>query len=85
MKGLLGANEGEDDPALRQMWDDGLKECVCPLGRITYDDFRIFIKGQKREKETTRSGRRRTSMKPTNDASPLQAVPEGSLTPQPEA
>jgi hypothetical protein len=85
MKGLLGTNEGEDDPALRQMWNDGLKECVCPLGRITYDDFRVFIKGQKREKETIRPGLRRTSVNLTNDAIPLQPVPEGSLSPQPVA
>jgi hypothetical protein len=49
MKGLLGSNEGEDDPAIRQMWDEGLKECACPLGRITYDDFCCFIMGKARE------------------------------------
>ena len=48
MKGLLGSNEGEDDPAIRQMWDEGLKECACPLGRITYDDFCSFIMGKAR-------------------------------------
>lgn len=82
MKGLLGAAEDDNDEALSQMWEDGLAECVCPLGRITFDDFRMFIKGQKRDKEPGSPIQRRASRRLVLDANLLQAVPEGSMSPQ---
>lgn len=82
MKGLVGTAEDEENEALSQMWEDGLAECVCPLGRITFDDFRMFVKGQKREKEPSSPMSRRASRRLTIELSPLQAVPEGSTSPQ---
>ena len=82
MKGLLGTAEGSDDEALSKMWEDAMVECVCPLGKISYDDFRMFIKGQRREKEPASPIPRRSSKRLVLDASPLQAVPEGSTSPQ---
>lgn len=80
MKDVLGTNEGEEHEALCRMWRDGLTECVCPLGRITYDQFLMFIKGQKREKEP--QSPRRKSRRLSFELSPLQAVPEGTMSPQ---
>ncbi len=82
MKGLLGTAADEEDEALSLMWEDGLAECVCPLGNITFDDFRMFVKGQKREKEPSSPIPRRTSHRFSLEMSPLQAVPEGSMSPQ---
>lgn len=84
MKGLLGAEGGEEDPSLRQMWDDGLKESVCPLGQITYEDFRRFIKGQKKYDEPLSPVPKRRSVTLSMELSPLQSVPEGSISPQPK-
>jgi hypothetical protein len=82
MKELLGTTEEEEDGKLRQMWEEGLDECSCPLGRITYDDFRMFVKGQKREREPTSPIPKRASKRFVLEVSPLQAVPEGSMSPQ---
>lgn len=84
MKDLLGTTEDQEDEALRQMWQDGLDECSCPLGRITYDDFRMFVKGQKVEREATSTSPipKRPSKRFVMEGSLLQAVPEGSMSPQ---
>jgi hypothetical protein len=50
MKELLGTSQGDEDGHIEQMWEDGIAECSCPMGQFTYDDFRMFIKGQKKEK-----------------------------------
>lgn len=82
MKGLLGTAGDAEDESLSKMWEDGLVECVCPLGTISYDDFRMFIKGQRRDKEPTSPAPRKSSKRLTLEGSPLQAVPEGSMSPQ---
>lgn len=79
---LLGASSGERDEAILQMWQDGMNECVCPLGRIDYEHFRMFVKGQKPEREPGTP--RRKSGRKSVEGSPLvlQAVPEGTVSPQ---
>jgi hypothetical protein len=80
MKDLLG-NNADDNGEVLKMWQEGMQEYACPLGRITYEDFRMILKGQGREGEET-SSRRRSSYKKITEGSPLQAVPEGSMSPQ---
>lgn len=80
MRDLLG-NNSDDNGEVLKMWQEGMKEYSCPLGRITYEDFRMILKGQRREREQA-SSRRRSSCKATMEGSPLQAVPEGSMSPQ---
>eukprot|EP00980_Cylindrotheca_fusiformis_P006450 scaffold1376_cov125-Cylindrotheca_fusiformis.AAC.16 len=80
MKDLLG-NGASDNGEVLKMWQEGMDEYCCPLGRLTYDDFRIILKGQGRDKDQS-SKRRRSSYQPINEGSPLQAVPEGSISPQ---
>jgi hypothetical protein len=80
MKDLLG-NNADDNGEVLKMWQEGMQEYACPLGRITYEDFRMILKGQGREGEQT-SSRRRSSYKKIMELSPLQAVPEGTMSPQ---
>lgn len=82
LKGLLGTKQDAEDEALSKMWEDGLAECVCPLGKISYDDFRMFIKGQRRDIEPNSPIPKRLSKRMVMDVSPLQPVPEGSMSPQ---
>jgi hypothetical protein len=83
MKDLLGTSDGEEDEQIMQMWTDGMSECACPLGRITYDDFRMFIKGQTKEREPGSPSRRSHAGRKSVEGSPLlQAVPEGTVSPQ---
>jgi len=77
---LGGCTESE---ALEQIWRDSLQECKAHLERITFDDFKMLMKGQPKE--------RRGSFPPTglllaaqtcsssrgHEPSPLEAVPEG--------
>jgi hypothetical protein len=83
MRELLGTSSGEDDEALSQMWQDGMIECSCPLGHITYDDFRMFVKGQKKEREPG-TPKRKSAGRKSLEGSPslLQVVPEGTVSPQ---
>lgn len=79
--GLLGNEEVERE--MRQIWTDALTECEeCNEGRITYADFLMLVKGQPREHmEERQSSLLRPQ--PPPDASPvLDAVPEGSVSPQ---
>ena len=81
MMGLLGNEEVERE--MRQIWTDALTECEeCHQGRITYADFLMLVKGQPREQmEQRQSSPLRPQLPP--DASPvLDAVPEGSVSPQ---
>jgi hypothetical protein len=83
MKELLGTSSGEEDEALSQMWKDGMIECSCPLGHIAYDDFRMFVKGQKKEREPD-TPKRKSAGRKSLEGSPslLQVVPEGTISPQ---
>jgi hypothetical protein len=82
MNDLVGTSNGDDDEQIMQMWTDGMSECACPLGRITYDDFRMFVKGQTKEREPG-TPRRKSHGRISLEGSPvLQAVPEGTMSPQ---
>lgn len=41
------------------MWSESMRQCKCKSERITYDDFRLLMKGQRRE---TMTGQRRGSL-----------------------
>ena len=70
---------------MNQIWDDGVKEYNYRLGGITYEEFRMFMKGQAPERETILSTTRRSSRQLNPPSSPvLEAVPEGSVSPQPK-
>eukprot|EP00934_Nitzschia_sp_Nitz4_P005363 Nitzschia sp. Nitz4//scaffold11_size288233//284721//287471//NITZ4_000830-RA/size288233-snap-gene-0.68-mRNA-1//-1//CDS//3329534242//5353//frame0 len=74
VKGMLGS-EGDDED-LCQMWDEGISECKCPLGHVSYDDFRRYVKGQKVDKDPAMQQRRK-SKDFTLDGIPLHSVLEG--------
>lgn len=82
MKDLLGTEDGGEnaDEEILQMWKDGISECACPLGRIYYDDFRMFVKGQTKERESLTP--RRRSRKSLEGSPVLGAVPELTTSPQ---
>ena len=81
VKDLFGSGNQSDD--MFQMWQEGMTEYACPLGRITYDDFRMILKGRGRELEQPALIKRSTLLPKVKEGSPLlQAVPEGSMSPQ---
>mmetsp|Transcript_8052 Transcript_8052/g.19476 ORF Transcript_8052/g.19476 Transcript_8052/m.19476 type:complete len:853 (-) Transcript_8052:83-2641(-) len=78
VKDLFGSDGNESDDMFK-MWQEGMTEYACPLGRITYDDFRKILKGRGREMEHPR----RVSLQKVSEGSPLlMPVPEGSMSPQ---
>ncbi|CAJ1944361.1 unnamed protein product [Cylindrotheca closterium] len=79
VKDLFGSGNESDD--MFQMWQEGMTEYACPLGRITYDDFRMILKGRGRELEQP-TLIKRTPLPKVSEGSPLPAVPEGSMSPQ---
>jgi len=80
VKDLFGSSGHESDEMF-QMWQDGMTEYACPLGRITYDDFRMILKGRGRELEPT--CKRQSSLRNITEGTQLlQPVPEGSMSPQ---
>lgn len=82
VKDLFGSS-GHGNDEMFQMWQDGMAEYACPLGRITYDDFRMILKGRGRELEEQKMMRRQSSLKKvTEGGSLLLPVPEGSISPQ---
>jgi len=81
VKDLFGSSEHENEE-MKTMWQEGMTEYACQLGRITYDDFRMILKGRGREVDQP-SCVKRQSIKKVHEGSPLlQAVPEGSISPQ---
>ena len=98
LKELLGTSSGDEDGHIEQMWQDGIAECSCPMGQFTFEDFRMFIKGQSKDKRgrprsppgsppgsplTGRKSLIRLSLEPPSSPS-LEMVPEGSVSPQPK-
>jgi len=81
VKDLFGSSGHESDEMF-QMWQDGMTEYACPLGRITYDDFRMILKGRGRELEAPCLKRQSSLRKVTEGTPLLQPVPEGSMSPQ---
>jgi Ca2+-binding EF-hand superfamily protein len=81
VKDLFGSSQHESDDMF-QMWQDGMTEYACPLGRITYDDFRKILKGRGRELEQPALMKRQSLKKVTEGTPLLLPVPEGSLSPQ---
>jgi hypothetical protein len=87
MNGLLGTNDSTEE--MRKIWHDGIKVCKLPLERIAYDDFLMLMKGQAKDREPLgRVSKLRTSrqlISPPASPALLEAVPEGSVSPQGKA
>lgn len=80
MLDLVGTST--EHAALEQIWRDSLQECKAHLDRITYDDFKLLMKGQ--PKEPRRSVQFQASggmLMPTDlletKSKALDVVPEG--------
>lgn len=56
---LVGSSTEHTD--LEQIWRDSLQECKAHLDRITYDDFKLLMKGQPKEPRRTSSLQFQTS------------------------
>eukprot|EP00529_Nitzschia_sp_RCC80_P004108 CAMPEP_0113518152 /NCGR_PEP_ID=MMETSP0014_2-20120614/42701_1 /TAXON_ID=2857 /ORGANISM="Nitzschia sp." /LENGTH=918 /DNA_ID=CAMNT_0000415519 /DNA_START=164 /DNA_END=2920 /DNA_ORIENTATION=- /assembly_acc=CAM_ASM_000159 len=91
---MLSTNDGRMDKSIFSMWQDGLEEVHCQgKGRMDFDDFRRFLKGQV-PKEPLMSGAidKKSSLELSpraslssslilTSASAMQTVPEGSVSP----
>lgn len=91
---MLSTSDGRMDKAILNMWQDGLHEVHCQgKGRLDFDDFRRFLKGQAPKEAMlalhTKSagsieGSSRSSMSSSrilNSSFVMQPVPEGSVSP----
>jgi hypothetical protein len=86
---MLSTSDGRMDKAILTMWQDGLNEMHCQgKGRMEFDDFRRFLKGQVPMEQIRRASLElspRTSLSSnlilSSSSAMMQTVPEGSVSP----
>ena len=83
---MLCTSDGKMDATVRKMWENGLKEIKCKADSITFEEFKIFLKGQV-PKDTMLSnlkrdgsGRRLSGRALLGQNFALQAVPENAAS-----
>ena len=83
---MLCTSDGRMDATVREMWHDGLKEIKCKANKITFDEFKLFLKGQAPKDAMLSnlrrdgSGRRLSGRGLLSQNFALQAVPENSAS-----
>lgn len=83
---MLCTSDGKMDATVRKMWQEGLKEIKCKADKITFTEFKLFLKGQV-PKDTMLSnlrrdslGRRLSGRALLSQSFALQAVPENTAS-----
>ncbi|KAL7539661.1 hypothetical protein ACHAXR_009485, partial [Thalassiosira sp. AJA248-18] len=69
---LMGDDTFENEDQMLQMWGESMKDVNCKTALINYEDFVLLMKGQKRDRDTTR--KLRASLEGPSPV--LAAVPE---------